>query len=139
VFNRATGLIGRRERDRKVELTRRGFVVPMVDSFGTRNQGEMCSQRGFNRELYLKRPRDACATLFLMQAQPFAQADRVGVLGWSQKWGCGSICNRHPEHWAACSVAASLPVNAMRALQWRCNRVGPPFVSPRAAGTAAPA
>ena len=30
------------------------------------------------------------------------------------------------------------PVNAMRALQWRCNRVDPPFASPRAAGTAAP-
>ena len=59
LFNRATGLIGRRERDWAPELTRRGYIVLMVDSFGPRNHGEMCSQRGFDRELYLKRPRDA--------------------------------------------------------------------------------
>jgi hypothetical protein len=29
-------------------------------------QGEMCSQGGFNRELYLKRPRDAYAAPLLM-------------------------------------------------------------------------
>jgi len=87
LFNRATGLIGRRERDWAAELTRRGFAVLIVDSFGPRNQGEMCSQRGFNRELYLKRPRDAYAALLFMQAQPFVQADRVGIIGWSQGGG----------------------------------------------------
>jgi hypothetical protein len=49
LFNRATGLIGRRERDWAAELTRRGYIVLMVDSFGPRNYGEMCSQRGSDR------------------------------------------------------------------------------------------
>src|ERR1700750_2959310 len=84
LFDRATGLIGRRERDWAAELTRRGYVVLMVDSFGAPNRGKMCPQRGFDRELYLKRPRDAYGALLLLQAQPFVQADRVGVIGWSQ-------------------------------------------------------
>jgi len=87
LFNRGIGLIGRRERDWAAELTRRGYVVLMVDSFGPRNHGEMCSQRGIDRELYLKRPRDAYGALLLLQAQPFVQPDRVGVIGWSQGGG----------------------------------------------------
>ncbi len=59
----------------------------MVDSFGPRNHGEMCSQRGFDRELYLKRPRDAYGALPFLQPQPFVQADRVGVISWSQGGG----------------------------------------------------
>jgi dienelactone hydrolase len=87
LFNRATGLIGRRERDWAAALTPRGYIVLMVDSFGPRNHGEMCSQRGFDRELYLKRPRDAYGALLFLQAQPFVDADRVGVIGWSQGGG----------------------------------------------------
>jgi dienelactone hydrolase len=87
MFNRATGLIGRRERDWAAEFVPAGFVVLLVDSFGSRNHGKMCSQRGFDRELYLKRPRDAYGALAFLQAQPFVQTDRVGVIGWSQGGG----------------------------------------------------
>jgi dienelactone hydrolase len=87
LFNRTTGLIGRRERDWAAEFTPRGYNVLAVDSFGPRNHGEMCSQRGFDRELYLKRPRDAYGALLFLQAQPFVQADHVGVIGWSQGGG----------------------------------------------------
>ena len=87
MFNRTNGLLGRRERDWAGELTPRGYVVLIVDSFGPRNHGEMCSQRGFDRELYLKRPRDAYGALLFLQAQPFVQPDRVGVIGWSQGGG----------------------------------------------------
>lgn len=87
LFSRQTGTIDSRERDWAAELNRHGFVVLMVDSFGPRSQGEMCSQRGFNREVYLKRPRDAYGALFYLQAQSYASADRIGIMGWSEGGG----------------------------------------------------
>ena len=67
----------------------------MVDSFGPRNHGEMCSQSGFDRELYLKRPRDAYAALVYLQAQPYVRSDRIGVMGWSEGGGT-SYWRREP-------------------------------------------
>jgi dienelactone hydrolase len=87
LFSRDTGMIDSRERDWAGELNRHGFVVLTVDSFGPRNQGEMCSQRGFNREVYLKRPRDAYGALLYLQAQSYARPDRIGLIGWSEGGG----------------------------------------------------
>lgn len=87
LFSRQTGMIDSREHDWAAELNRHGFVVLMVDSFGPRNQGEMCSQRGFSREVYLKRPRDAYGALGYLQAQSYASADRIGIMGWSEGGG----------------------------------------------------
>ena len=87
LFNRVTGFINPRELDWARELTQRDYVVLMVDSFGPRNQGEMCSQRGFNREVYQKRPHDAYGALLFLQAQPYVRPDRVGVVGWSEGGG----------------------------------------------------
>lgn len=87
LFSRTTGLIERRERAWAAELNRRGFAALMVDSFGPRNHGEMCSQSGFDRELYLKRPRDAYGALVFLQAQPDVMPDRIGAIGWSQGGG----------------------------------------------------
>jgi dienelactone hydrolase len=88
LFDRTNGFIEPGERDWAGELSRRGYVVLMVDSFGPRNQGETCSARARNPELYYrKRPRDAYGALLFLQAQPFVQPDRVGVIGWSQGGG----------------------------------------------------
>jgi dienelactone hydrolase len=87
LFMRASGAIEPGERDWAGELTRRGYGVLMVDSFGPRDRGEMCSQRGFGLELYRKRPRDAYGALSFLQAQPFVRPDRVGVIGWSRGGG----------------------------------------------------
>jgi len=69
------------------ELTRRGYVVLMVDSFGPRDRGEMCSPSGFDLQLYRNRARDAYGALLFLQAQPFVRPDRVGLIGWSQGGG----------------------------------------------------
>lgn len=87
LFSRTTGLINNREREWAAVLNRRGYAVLMVDSFGPRNQGEMCSQRGFNREVLLKRPRDAYGGLLFLQSQPWVIPDHVGVVGWSEGGG----------------------------------------------------
>jgi dienelactone hydrolase len=68
-------------------MTGQGYVVLMVDSFGPRQHGEMCSTAGFDQQLYLKRPRDAYGALAYLQAQPFVQPDRIGIMGWSQGGG----------------------------------------------------
>jgi dienelactone hydrolase len=87
LFSRTSGMIQPRERDWAAELNRRGYLVLMVDSFGPRNQGEMCSQRGFDREVYLKRPRDAYGALSYLQAQPYVRPDLIAVIGWSEGGG----------------------------------------------------
>lgn len=87
LFSRTSGLIDTRERTWASDLNGRGYVVLMVDSFGPRNHGEMCSQSGFDRELYRKRPRDAYAALLYLQAQPYVRPDRIGVMGWSEGGG----------------------------------------------------
>jgi dienelactone hydrolase len=83
----ASGGIEPRERDWAAELKRRGYVVLMVDSFGPRGHGPMCAQQDFDRDLYLKRPRDAYGALLFLQAQPFVRPDQIGVIGWSQGGG----------------------------------------------------
>jgi dienelactone hydrolase len=68
-------------------LTPLGYVVLMVDSFTTRNQGEMCSQGGFKLPLYLDRPKDAYGALHYLQGRPFVRPDRIGLIGWSEGGG----------------------------------------------------
>jgi dienelactone hydrolase len=87
LFNRANGFIEPRELDWAREFNQLGYLVLMVDSFGPRYQGEMCSQRGFNREVYTKRPHDAYGALLFLQSQPEVRPDRVGVIGWSEGGG----------------------------------------------------
>jgi dienelactone hydrolase len=87
LFDRTNGFIEPGERDWAGELSRRGYVVLMVDSFGPRNQGQTCSPQARNLELYRRRPHDAYGALLFLQAQPFVRSDRVGVIGWSQGGG----------------------------------------------------
>jgi len=68
-------------------MSRQGYVVLMVDSFGPRQHGEMCSTSGFEEQLYVRRPRDVYGALAYLQGQPFVQPDRVGLMGWSQGGG----------------------------------------------------
>jgi len=74
-------------RDWAAELTRLGYVVLLVDSFGPRRHGEMCSINGFDYRLYQKRPKDAYGALWYLQAQPFVRGDRIAAIGWSQGGG----------------------------------------------------
>jgi dienelactone hydrolase len=64
-----------------------GWVVLMVDSFGPRQHGEMCSIGGFDLNIYRARPKDAYGALAWLQAQDYVRADRVAAQGWSQGGG----------------------------------------------------
>jgi dienelactone hydrolase len=68
-------------------LNGRGYAVLMVDSFGPRQHGEMCSIGGFDLALYRNRPKDAYGALAYLQARDDVRADRVAAIGWSQGGG----------------------------------------------------
>jgi len=87
MFVRGTASITPLYRAWASELTQRGYVLLLIDSFGPRRHGEMCSVQGFEPELYRKRPKDAYSALWFLQAQPFVRGDRVALAGWSQGGG----------------------------------------------------
>lgn len=64
-----------------------GYAVLLVDSFGPRQHGEMCSITGFNLSIYYDRPKDAYGALAWLQMQPDIRPDRIAALGWSQGGG----------------------------------------------------
>ncbi len=93
------------------ELNRAGYHVLLVDSFGPRRHGEMCSIGGFEPELYRKRPRDAYGALWYLQSQPFVRGDRIGVVGWSQGGGV-TLYSIRSQSWGR---PAQLPQGDFRA------------------------
>lgn len=64
-----------------------GYAVLLVDSFGPRQHGEMCSITGFNLSIYYDRPKDAYGALAYLQAQDYVRPDRIAAVGWSQGGG----------------------------------------------------
>jgi len=87
LVSRTSGQVNARELAWAAQFTASGYVVLMVDSLRPRDHGEMCSVHGFDRALYLKRPRDAYGALAYLQAQDFVRPDRIGAIGWSQGGG----------------------------------------------------
>jgi dienelactone hydrolase len=65
-------------------LVVQGYVVLAVDSASSRGFGQTCSAGPDRITMYRNRPRDAYAALQYLQGQPFVQAERVGLMGWSQ-------------------------------------------------------
>ena len=65
-------------------LVVQGYSVLAVDSATSRGFGQTCSRGPARLTMLRDRPKDAYAALQYLQAQPFVQADRVGLMGWSQ-------------------------------------------------------
>jgi dienelactone hydrolase len=68
-------------------LAVQGYVVLTVDSATPRGFGETCSGGPPRLVMNRGRPKDAFAALQYLQGQSFVQADRVGLMGWSQGGG----------------------------------------------------
>jgi dienelactone hydrolase len=68
-------------------LLAKNYVVLVVDSANSRGFGQTCSPGPDRNTMWRDRPKDAYAALQYLQAQPFVQADHVGVMGWSQGGG----------------------------------------------------
>ena len=68
-------------------LVVQGYVALVVDSATPRGFGQTCSAGPARATMLRDRPSDAYAALQYLQAQPFVQAGRVGLMGWSQGGG----------------------------------------------------
>jgi dienelactone hydrolase len=68
-------------------LVVQGYVALVVDSATPRGFGQTCSAGPPRATMLRDRPKDAYAALQYLQAQPFVQKDRVGLMGWSQGGG----------------------------------------------------
>ena len=68
-------------------LVVQGYTVLAVDSATPRGFGQTCTAGPERITMARDRPKDAYAALQYLQAQPFVQADRVGLMGWSQGGG----------------------------------------------------
>ena len=68
-------------------LVVQGYVVLTVDSASSRGLGQTCSASPERITMWRDRPKDAYAALQYLQTQPFVQAGRVGLMGWSQGGG----------------------------------------------------
>jgi dienelactone hydrolase len=68
-------------------LVVQGYNVLAVDSATSRGFGQTCSRGPARLTMFRDRPKDAYAALQYLQAQSFVQADRVGLMGWSQGGG----------------------------------------------------
>jgi dienelactone hydrolase len=93
------------------ELSRLGYVVLIVDSFGPRRRSEMCSIGGFDLATYRQRPKDAYGALWYLKSQPFVRGDRIAAIGWSQ--GGGVVLLSIPTQ--SLGRPASLPQGDFRA------------------------
>ena len=85
------GLITSRERQWAARLNSEGIAVLMVDSFGPRHHGDMCSPAHFDAAIYRARPFDAYAALSHLQSLDFVLPGRIALMGWSE--GGGALLN----------------------------------------------
>lgn len=69
--------------DWAARLTAAGFVVLFPDSYGSRGLGPQCRVQKRSVRPARERVADANAARLWLQSQPFVQADRVFLLGWS--------------------------------------------------------
>ena len=76
------GEIRRREEDWAERLVAAGYVVLLPDSFTARGMREICSGR--DRKIFpADRAEDAAAAAQWLAKQPYVDARRLGVMGWS--------------------------------------------------------
>lgn len=78
------GELSARHRAYAEMLTSEGYAVIFPDSLTPRGETQICTQRaGSRRVTQAERRADALAALAWAAAQPWARADRVALLGWS--------------------------------------------------------
>jgi dienelactone hydrolase len=79
----APGQMHARDLDWAQHLVQKGYAAVFPDSFGPRGARETCRKNDRMVHPGQERARDAYGALVWIQAQPWARADRVAVMGWS--------------------------------------------------------
>jgi dienelactone hydrolase len=111
------GLMGRgrvptaRHREWAVRFAALGYVALHVDSFRPRGYDQVCTQPQPNARPGFERARDAYGALLWLQAQPFVDPARIGLMGWSHGgsttlWTVSAATRARPRDLAHDFVAA---------------------------------
>lgn len=80
----AKGSVSERMRDYATWLNQQGMHALVVDSFTPRGEKEICTQRTGSRAVTMAhRRQDALAALQWLAQRPEVDAQRIGLLGWS--------------------------------------------------------
>lgn len=78
------GLLNARSQAMAEMLVDQGYTVIYPDSMGPRGETEVCTQKMGDRKINQNHRRaDALATLGWVATQPWAEVDRIALLGWS--------------------------------------------------------
>ncbi|SDM72349.1 Dienelactone hydrolase [Oryzisolibacter propanilivorax] len=78
------GALSQRFREAAARLHAQGYAVLLPDSFGSRGLHQVCQTRYAERSMHVaERAHDARAALAWLAAQPQVDAQRLGLLGWS--------------------------------------------------------
>lgn len=78
------GLLNARHQAMAELLTSHGYAAVFPDSLTPRGETELCTQKIGSRKIdQTERRADALATLAWVAAQPWAQPERIALLGWS--------------------------------------------------------
>jgi dienelactone hydrolase len=78
-----TGAMNSHMRDWAERLVAQGYAILMPDSFNPRGVPEICSRAPELIRPGVERARDAVGALDWLRRQPWAAADRVGLVGWA--------------------------------------------------------
>ncbi len=79
-----SGQLAQRYRETAARLHAAGYAVLLPDSFGSRGLQSLCSTRYRDRDVPVAlRVQDARAAIAWLAAQPGVDAQRIGVMGWS--------------------------------------------------------
>lgn len=68
-------------------LVKNSYAVLVIDSASSRGFGSTCGRSPHRKVMYLNRPKDAYAGLAFLQQQPRIDAEKIGLMGWSQGGG----------------------------------------------------
>lgn len=78
------GLVNARSQAMAEMLVEQGYTVVFPDSMGPRGETEVCTEKVADRKINVNHRRaDALATLGWVATQPWAEVDRIALLGWS--------------------------------------------------------
>lgn len=78
------GMVNARSQAMAEMLVGQGYTVVYPDSMGPRGETEVCAEKVGDRKINLNHRRaDALATLGWVATQPWAEMDRIALLGWS--------------------------------------------------------
>jgi dienelactone hydrolase len=104
----ARGELSQRMLDYTVLLNNQGMHVLVLDSLTPRGERELCTQKlGTRQVTMLQRRSDALAAVSWLAAQPGVDAQRIGLLGWSN--GGSAVLSATNERHAEVAAAALKP------------------------------